>query len=357
MAGVTAALAVREGEYDLLMLARAVLGSGAAQAGPLLRSHRPVSPTLSPVGVVALKSTLAKGLVRALAHGGGARPAPGRLWERFPAPGLVVTALSVELLRWLLREPLAVADRAPCPLPPATASGDVALVFLAARLLVRSGLPDVLGERIFRENWLVQLSFADALALATIAAIQPETAAGPSRGEAARLPRVQPGPGIRHEFGNPGASGVQDVLVAGFSGWLSAGILAGDVAPAALPDAIAVSTLRRRTYAAWIAACREQGRWDLACPLADACMASLARPMPPVLSDPGASARDRAAAARAGIVLAEVALVLGDHIAGLGRLDFFDDGYGDAQSLRNRWAGLDRARSIAEGRVREVAGV
>lgn len=335
------ALAVREEEYTLVMLARAVLDPGGPQAGPLLRMEPRVNPTLSAGGLIALKSTLAKGLVRALAHGGGARREvwvpggePGRLWEQVPAPGLRVTSLSVELLLWLLREPLAVAQRPACPLRPATASGDVALVFLAARLLVRSRLPHVLGERIFRENRLVQLAFADALA--TVAAIAPESPAAPLN--AAEV--------LEHAL-----------LVSGFSSWLAAGILAGDAPPAALRDALAVSALRRQTYTAWIAACRAAARWDLASPLADACIASLARPMPPALSDPAASARDRAAAARAGVVLAEVALTLGDHVASLGRLDFFDDGYADARSLRHRWADLDRRRNVAEGRVSAVAGV
>ena len=339
-------IAVRESEYDLVAVVRAAMGSGTTQVGPLLRLARPQLPAMTPSGLLAVRRTLATGLVRALAHGGGARARgsgaglAGRLWDLRGPPDLVVTGRSVELFRWVLEEALAVPGRRACPLAPADAIGDQALVFLLARLLVRNGLGDVLGERIFRQNALVQLAFADALALATVAegAERERPAADLGLAPAALLARG-------------------DVLVHGFSSWIRDGILDADKPPGALPEAVAVSTFRRRVYATWLTACQTTGRWDLAVPLVDAAVVALSRPEPPALSDPTAPLRDRAAAARAGIVLPEIGLVLAAHMDALGTLEFFDDGYAEAQRLRNRWAPLERVRPVAEGRIRQVAGV
>ncbi len=344
---------IHECDYELLVLLRAVLGAGSAQAGALLRTAHDTRAGISTLGLEALKHTLATGLVRALAHGGGARreafgtPA-GRLWQRHPPPDFTITGLPVELLQWALAEPLAIGSRPGCPLRPATAPADIVLVYLTARLLVAENLGDVLAEQVLRENPLVRLAFADALALARPARLQPargEAAPAPSPRAVAATPDFRP---LLREHA---------LLVEGLCGWLAADILAADRPQTALADAIAVSDLRRRTYAAWIEACSESGRMDLALPLVEAGVAAMGRPVAPALSDESASARDRAAAARAGTVLAEVVVALGRHVDALGSLDFFDDGYAEARTLRARWAALDRARPIAEARIHAVAGI
>jgi hypothetical protein len=80
------------------------------------------------------------------------------------------------------------------------------------------------------------------------------------------------------------------------------------------------------------------------------------KPSHPVI-DAGASLRDRATAARGGNVLCEVVLRLARRVDELGTLDFFDDGYAEATALRRRWARLDAARPVAEGRIQATAGV
>ncbi len=336
--------AVRATEYELILLTRAVLGDVDPRVAPLLRGARPLAEALTPSGVAGLRATVATGLVRAFARGGGARVErfggqPGRLWDRHPAPDLLVTARSVDLLRWALREPLAARDHAACPVGPAVASGDRVIAFGLARLLVGSGLASVLGERVFRDDPLVQIAFAAAVAPGIGASLRPEP------------PDEASGPDFA-PFLRTHALYVEALWL-----WIAAGIVDSDAAPLLVADAVASSAHRRRTYAAWIAACEAVGRWDLAVPLVHAAVAAMACPSPPPLSDPNASARDRAAAARAGTVLAEVTVRLADHLARLGTLEFFDDGYAEAQALRHRWAGLEAARPIAEGRVRTVAGV
>lgn len=347
---------VRERDYELVVLARAVVGAGSAQAGGLLRSPRggetkrgqaPTSPGLSPLGVTALQRTFSVGLVRALARGGGSRREQvagrsGRLWERHDAPRLTVTALPVELLSWCLAEPLALPSRAPCPARPATEAGDVALVYLLARLLAADGLASVLEERVFAANPLVQLAFADRLAFARER--RPE-------GDRARPDGQAPMADALAAF-----LGTHGLLVEAFAGWLAQDIVASDRPAASVSDAIAISARRRATYEGWITACERAGRLDLALPLVDASVAAMGKPSHPVL-DEGASLRDRAEAARGGNVLCAVVLRLSRHVDALGALDFFDDGYADATALRRRWARLEAARPVAEARIQATAGV
>ena len=85
-------LPIRERDYAELLLARAALGGGTAQAGPLLRQAQTGTPGLSASGQLAMGRTLQTGLIRAFAQGGGARRETfggrsGRLWERHAAPG------------------------------------------------------------------------------------------------------------------------------------------------------------------------------------------------------------------------------------------------------------------------------
>lgn len=349
-------ITVRERDYELVVLARAVVGAGSAQAGGLLRSLRggeakrgqsPTSPGLSPLGVTALQRTLSVGLVRALARGGGSRKEQvagrtGRLWERHAAPQLTVTALPVDVLSWCLAEPLALPSRAPCPARPATEPGDIALVYLVARLLAADGLTSVLEERVFAANPLVQLAFADRLAFA-----RDRRAEGEPRRQGGGLLAADP----LTAFLDANA-----LLVEAFAGWLAHDIVASDRPAATVSDAIAISTRRRATYDAWITACERAGRLDLAVPLVDASVAAMGKPSHPAL-DEGASLRDRAEAARGGNVLCEVVCRLSRHVDALGALDFFDDGYAEATALRRRWARLESARPVAEGRIQATAGV
>lgn len=347
-------ITVRERDYELVVLARAVVGAGSAQAGGLLRSPRGdlrrgqagPGPGLSPLGVAALQRTFSVGLVRALARGGGARREhvagrAGRLWERHAAPELTVTTLPVEVLGWCLAEPLALPSRAPCPARPATEAGDLALVYLLARLLAAEGLGAVLEERVFAANPLVQLAFADRLAFA-----RERRAEG-----APRRPDGQVAGDALAAFLRRHA-----LLVEAFAGWLGNDIVASDRPAGSVPDAIAISARRRATYDAWITACERAGRLDLALPLVDAAVVAMGRPSHPVL-DEGVSLRDRAEAARGGNVLCDVVLRLARHVDALGALEFFDDGYAEAVALRRRWAKLEAARPVAEGRIQAAAGV
>ena len=331
-------LEVRGVDLETLIVVRAMVGAGSAQALGLLQTARPEADGLSAAGVLALRRTLGMGLVLCLAQGGGARrehfSAPGgvpwRLWNRHAPPTLTVTTLPIRWVQWALRQPLAASEHGACALGAASEAGDIALVYLLARLLVEAGLRRVLVQRVFRDNPLVRLAWPDALVGL------PPLGASDFR----RFVRCQ------------------SVLIEGFHRWLGEQILEADaVGGAEAAAVVAVAESRRATYAAWLGACQEERRLDLALPLVDAAIAAMRRPPPVSQVDPSASARDRSAAARAGTVLADQAITLAACLDQLGNLDFFDEGYAEAQRLRHRWAGLERVRGIASGRIRDVAGV
>ena len=332
------ALEVRGVDLETLQVLRAMVGAGSAQAGVLLRTARPVADGLSPAGVLAVRRTVGMGLVRCLAVGGGARrehfasypsgSVAGRLWQRHPTPALTVTALPIYLVQWALREPLAASDHGACGLVPLTENGDIALAYLLARLLVEAGLQSVLAQRVFRDNPLVRVAWP-----AAFADLPPFDVS-----DFRRFIRCQ------------------SVLIEGFHHWLAEHILGSD-AFAASAGMASVAESRRATYAAWLAACQQERRLDLALPLVDAAVAAMSRPAPVLRVDETASARDRSTSARAGTVLAEQVIALASCLDHMGNLDFFDEGYAEAQRLRHRWAGLERVRGIASGRIRDVAGV
>lgn len=357
------AVAVNEKEYELLTLARAVMGQSNQQISVLLRTARPDPTGLSTCGLRVFQRTLSMGTVRCLAAAGGARretfnkPKAERLWARFgpdkpdSTPKLAYTNLTWTLLQWALVTPLSYSqahrtryrntsdpetEKASALPEQATASGDVAVVFLLARLLIENSLSDCLREPLFMNNALVQLAYADKIALCL-----------PTEGtpRATKLPDFV------------GFINRHSLLVEGFSQWITAGILAADTAPNTFEAAITVSQHRRRVYAAWMKACTETNRKDLAVCLVDAGVRAMNKPAPVPIADPTAAMRDRAAAARAGVVLAETTVFLSDWSNNLGQLDFFDEGYQAAVNLRSRWSKLDNARMIAEGRIRDVAGV
>ena len=343
-------VAVNEKEYELLTLTRAIMGAANGQVGVLLRTARADPTGLSQAGLQVFQRTLSMGVVRCLAFAGGARKevfsAKGadRLWNRFGAdvkgktPKLEFTNATWDLIRWALVNPLSYSNRryhSPDPeankLPSTvTASGDVAVVFLLARLLVANDLSDVLREPIFLNNPLVQMAYADR-----VAPIQGTT----------KLPDFI------------GFFNKHSLLVEGFTQWIAEGIVAADKAPNTFDAAINVSQHRRAVYAEWMKAATSIKRRDLCLCLVDAGVRAMGLPAPVAISDPTAAMRDRAAASRAGVVLPEIVVTLSDWANQLAIYDFFDVEYRDAVNLRARWAKLGDARVIADTRIAAVAGI
>ncbi|MCZ2343159.1 MAG: hypothetical protein LC104_15405 [Bacteroidales bacterium] len=170
--GASGPPAVPRFEYNLLRILRFVLGFAPPEQTELLIQGRmhPTPPCLSPVGVQLVRDTLAKGLVRRLAHAGGWRnaaflrqgqPTTGRAWERVPLAERLL-AFSPDPLAFLI---WLTATR-PGDFPwdreesPSTAADD--LFFAVAYENLRQ-IPDLIerlnGKRVFRENALCWLLF------------------------------------------------------------------------------------------------------------------------------------------------------------------------------------------------------
>lgn len=157
---------VTAAEAALLRLARVSVGAEPAVAALRLFAAKVDPPAkLGPTAAGLLSETLAKGLVSALAKGGGWRQlGKRRLWERTGPPPLHFTANVVVLLRWLLGSPLLERDPAPVTLPgPWTPAEDAWLALFIARLQGTAVEPVLLRQPAVRAAPLVALMHASAL--------------------------------------------------------------------------------------------------------------------------------------------------------------------------------------------------
>lgn len=167
---------VAQSEFDLLTVARALVGQvGAEAVEPLLRQPRAVGSKLGPTAMGLLKRTLAKGAVLELCRRGGWRLAAhleemevvtGRLWQRRQPPELRFSSVTVELLRWLAASPLAMdAECQPLKVKGRPQLGDELVLYLAFDLADRCCCCAPLARTpLFRSSALVWLGFFEPLA-------------------------------------------------------------------------------------------------------------------------------------------------------------------------------------------------
>ncbi len=157
---------VTAAEAALLRLARVSVGAEAPAAVLWLLAAKVTPPAqLGPTAAGLLSEALAKGLVSALAKGGGwLRLGKQRLWERSGPPPLHFTGNVVETLRWLLAAPL--LEREPPPLStsaPWTPAEDAWLALFVARLGGTGVDAALLRQKVVRAAPLVALMHAGAL--------------------------------------------------------------------------------------------------------------------------------------------------------------------------------------------------
>ena len=168
---------VAQSEFDLLSVARALVGGVSARAvEPLLATPHATAPALGPTAMGLLEQTLSRGAVLELGRRGGWRPAAhlrspgevvaGRLWERHRTPvALGFSSATIELLQWLVASPLALPS-ACAPLEATELTlGDQLVHYLACDLVVRCELPAAsLGRSpAFLQAPLCWLGFPDLL--------------------------------------------------------------------------------------------------------------------------------------------------------------------------------------------------
>ncbi|WP_164016886.1 hypothetical protein [Pyxidicoccus trucidator] len=162
-------------EHELLTLARAIMGLGQyAPVEDLLRDrHLTVPERLSPGAMHALRDTLSKGAVLALARCGGwrkrrhldgAQERSSRLWERHPPPALHFSPLSFHALRWLLEQPLVKHGCKSLDVEGTPTVADELFLYLCCRLVAGTPCAKSVGaQALFRRSVLCWLGYPELL--------------------------------------------------------------------------------------------------------------------------------------------------------------------------------------------------
>jgi len=163
---------VSQEEAALLTVARVLVGEGSALvAEPILRLGRELPERISPDAIDLLEHTLAVGSVRELVRRGGwcdmrtvsnGQVVSGRLWERHGVPELRFTARTMRLLRWMTLTPLGLPKSAAPPKGDGATLADQLVAYLAVDLLEQTGCTACLPG--FARWPLCWLGFAHQLA-------------------------------------------------------------------------------------------------------------------------------------------------------------------------------------------------
>ncbi|MBW2735445.1 MAG: hypothetical protein JRH20_23925 [Deltaproteobacteria bacterium] len=315
---------VAASEYDLLMLARALVGEISAEmVSPLLAQSCELPAAMGESAAQLLQETLAKGVVRALLRRGGWRrvehlddyggaPRWGRLWERRQAPALHFSAASMRLLRWLRES--AAGSTLPADFSP-NGWGDEVLCFLACELLGEAGFEARAG------------ALASVTGLGWIACLdQIVLNQQPQHGV----------PDLRPFFSGDGATVLEGLQPALARRWVQMERAKARITTST--TMIRLGAFQRQSMHAMVQAAREAGRADLLVFLLEAASALL-RERPPArrwtagLEGDAALLSTRTEAAReAGAFLEELAQVVAlfDEARAV---RFFDDDYERAQLL------------------------
>jgi len=166
---------VSPSEHELLTLARAIIGLGQyAPVEDLLRDrHVTVPERLSPGALHALRDTLSKGAVLALARCGGWRKRrhvdggqerSGRLWERHPPRALHFSPLCFHALRWLLEQPLVKHGCKSLEVEGTPTLADELFLYLCCRLVAGTSCAKSVGtQALFRRSLLCWLGYPELL--------------------------------------------------------------------------------------------------------------------------------------------------------------------------------------------------
>ncbi|HEU0030193.1 MAG TPA: hypothetical protein VFQ53_06165 [Kofleriaceae bacterium] len=130
---------VAQSEHDMIMMARALVAGQDSNEDiwSLLCASRSVAPKIGPTSASLLEDTLGQ-VWRALWQRGGTRPRAsytgqrGRLWERYQPVPLEFSAMTLQLLRWLVATPFSAPASTLKPLPAGKLTvGDQVMVYFA----------------------------------------------------------------------------------------------------------------------------------------------------------------------------------------------------------------------------------
>ena len=149
---------VAASEHDLIAMARALVAPHQHAAAPLFAHHRELPSTISPACADLLADTLRRAWP-ALWRRGRARG-----WQQHPPSPLAFSRATLQLLRWLVAEPLMSNGCAPLRSAPLTL-GDQVLVYFALDAAGDTGVRATIAAQPFvRASPLAWLGFAHVLA-------------------------------------------------------------------------------------------------------------------------------------------------------------------------------------------------
>jgi len=309
-------------EHELVMLARALVVPAPGELAALLYRERIAPAAISPDGARLIGDALAQ-CWPALWRRGGVAPgvaldgARGRIWERHAPAGLTFSTATLDLLRWLVAQPLTAPPAALARLPAAELTiGDQVVVYLALAGTEPPAQVAIAAQPMVAAAALAWLGFAHLLAGAP-----PSFAAL--------------------------CAGTGAIVVEALGGELARRWRAVELAKRAItsPDAlIALGAAQDATLTGFLAAADHQRRRDLAGFVIDAAAPLLARDLAPSAPlDPSAALARRAQARVAGGALLRAVRTWARWDAAHRGVRFIDDDYAAAQVLLARFEAIGAA--------------
>ena len=154
----------RSGEGQLVSLARGLFSGGGSELQLLMVEGWPVPAKLSPRGLRVLEDTLGKGAVLWLTRQGAWRD---RLWEKRPPPPIGFDSTTVQVLQWMLEQPLGHEGANPLRLVKAPSIGcELVLLAALASSIETAAERQLASQPAVRASPLCRLAFPIPLALA-----------------------------------------------------------------------------------------------------------------------------------------------------------------------------------------------
>lgn len=154
----------RSSEGQLVALARGLFSGGGSDVHLLLLESWEAPAKLSPEGLRVLEDTLGKGAVLWLTRRGAWRE---RLWEKRPPPPLQFESGTVQVLQWLLEQPLGHDGASPLRLLEASSLGCELLLLAALSAAIDTPAERHLATQpAVRQSLLCRVAFPIPLALA-----------------------------------------------------------------------------------------------------------------------------------------------------------------------------------------------
>ena len=155
----------RSSEGQLVALARGLFTGGGSELQLLMQEAWPAPGQLSPRGLRILEDTLGKGAVLWLTRHGAWRD---RLWKKRAPPGFSFESATLQLLQWLLEQPLGHENANPLRLLRASSPGCELLLLAALDASLETAAERQLAAQpAVRASVLCRLAFPVSMALVT----------------------------------------------------------------------------------------------------------------------------------------------------------------------------------------------